>query len=346
MHVFSQDCSIFPNTGELIRENHVSKQIIRLKEGSNPEYILEVLFFDETGQCYKRIYRDQSGYSKKYYISSWKKDPMRTEYELSYYDEDSNEIMISHEIMNFDTEAKRPLKREYTSKGDSTYYTNVEIYKYDSLGNHLPADIFRITQKRDTIEKTFTVNIARASTWYRMVRKNNSDKNWKEKEKRISTYDDHKNLLTYNEFKDDNLITKRSYKYRYENGIHKETEEYNKDAELERKTIFFDRGHDTYIYEKGKLINTYHEELPYADPVDHHDVKLPEEIKERGKKKKSESASPVKKLHQPKVVEHYRDPVKKDVLLMTESFDEKGLIRERNVIRDNSIYTWEYEFRS
>ena len=92
----AQDCTIFPNTKNLIYQNGVKKQTITAEDKFKHEkYVLEVLFFDSLGNCFKKVERDQSGYSKNYTYATWSVNNKSGRfYEYGYYNKEDRKSVV------------------------------------------------------------------------------------------------------------------------------------------------------------------------------------------------------------------------------------------------------------
>jgi hypothetical protein len=340
----AQSCSIIPNTRELIQNNGVKKQtIIVADKFAHTKFVLEILFFDSSGNCFKRVFRDPVGTDKTYSYASWSTNTTATERfnEYGYYDKDSIERMTEKQIFTYDKSGNE-IQEKHIMKSDSGFTTYVTQYKYGNKGQKLNSFECRLNSQNDTTQKTIHIDSDSSKLTIVYIRANGK---WKEKSKQVYINDNHKHVQLFEEYESGKLKNKKTWKSVYDdNGSIKEETEFDINNKITQKIIYKGRCRDISVYKDGKLVNTTTECDPYedSDVLDADNGSIFGSDDDDGI-----NSSPTKKPKphfEPKTITTYLDPEGRTQPGMVEYFDETGLITKRDVLWDGKIYTWQYEF--
>lgn len=360
--VRAQICTYYPNTPDLIWNNNVKSQRIFIEDKTKgTRELAEALFFDTSGNCIKRVYRNYNTYPATLLFSEWSSPYKRdTTWNIfGFYDKDSNEVVSDKTFTYFDRSG-RIIKMERTVFYNGKASTLITLFRVAQSGNTESSDTYRLNNSRDTIEHSFSVVNGFTTTRYEMEKK---DRQWIERKKTITKKDGQGQQVLYESYSYGKLDEHKTWKYIRE-GANSIVFEYNEQDELVEKTIYEgNRGYTIYYYENGQEVNRYHEEFPYADPVPDypdHEIKLDDEDRDNGwgnaskadssklKDTKVQASAPVplreKPNVEPRIVNTYRNNDPSQEPVMVQYFGIDGLVIRQEVIWDNKTWHWVYEF--
>jgi len=289
----AQNCSIYPNTLEQILGLGIVRQNVYELLPGGKKSLRWSYDFGPNGQCVKYVYRDNSGYSKKYYYNKYgrNRDGSYVCSEYGFYDKDSNEVMSSRDEYYYDFGAQRLGVRVYTMNSSGVITKSITLPVYNDKNSTVFQNFYRLDAQNDTLEKREMTISGKTETIVSAVKGGGK---WTEKEKKIVERDSSGEILKQTTYKagkfEESLHYTRKYSfgkvqeeivkdqegrmvYRIANtfngngeAVSSVREEYQKGL-LSRKTEFHGDGETTYLYENGNLVNQYTEYYPVADPV-------------------------------------------------------------------------------
>jgi hypothetical protein len=321
--------------------------------------LFAVYFIGDNGCPWKVIQRAYNSPVRQFHVKSQKGSYQegKIEHYWASLDKDSNEVLIEKRITHYNKSGLRVMEEKWISENGKIYKTTEVILAPgpDSMNTW----IYRMDPDGDTIMKVHSEHWKNHNYYLYMLKQ---DGKWKEKQKRISMFNSKTGMnelhswndgkLTITGTKVDSLPNGTKIEYTYVNG------------ELKQKTFHFHEGYTVYNYENGKEINKYTEYFPIGTPPpddgDFPQIIDPElneldQLNKDGKnnndkEKQNGNKQDITKEEKPKPKEpvvklYYKDPLKKDEVIMKEIFSPEGLILERDIVRDKKKFLFEYTFR-
>jgi len=334
----SQDCELPPHNNEVLAAYGIKKIFLYLDPYSGPRELQSVIFINKEGCPWKELYRDDHGtFNISKEKGSWQSG--KKEFYRARLNKDSSETLTERRIEYYDNNGA--IKKEEKWIPESG-----RLLKYTTInGKDEPAirdtRIFVTNEKGDTLQKTISKG-DRYSDLYLYMKKENGV--WVEEQKTINKRDKNKRLIETGRWVKGKLVEGRRYKITQLNATQEETVEYDFENNPLIKTVTSGQGnYKIYEFKNGEWALTQEgtQVRDEADPVGNID-KAPVEKKEKPLKKtkkikKAAKAPPVEKLY-------YRDPAKKDEVIIKEKWTVEGIILESDVIWDKKKWVYEYEY--
>lgn len=260
--LFSQIYNISPNTEILIQRNGVKKQTIIVDDKIvKTKEVNEVLFFDSTGACFKKVrkipeFRSEEYWYCNYYYETWSTAPKPAPRicEFGYYDKDSIEVIKQREIYTYDKKGN-VLEIKGTSQHDSGFYTHVIKYQYSQDYKYCSFFAFVLNPKIDTIKKI--IHIERDSLQFTASYVAQKGL-WIEEYKHVYIFDSHHFEIQKEHYEYGVLKNKETNKFAYDSlGKLVEMSSFDINNKICRKIIYDDGGKEKKIWEynsDGKIL--------------------------------------------------------------------------------------------
>jgi hypothetical protein len=340
----AQNCSLYPNTTDLLWNNSVKKVIMTAHQGiSNEKFISQIYFLDSAGNCYKEVHRDQN---KQYYYAKWTlygANP--SEYISGHFDKDSNEVIDSKSSTWYDKQG-RLIKREDMSSYSGLYTCSGTMYTYSNTqSREMSSTYYTLDHKKDTIRKAFDRQSGLVNTSYSMEKINGK---WVERRRVELTKNEKGQTIWVKEFDNGKLSSSLEYKYNTDGSS--EMISYDDENQISRRTVYY-KDHDIqYIYENGKEVYQYLNQYPIADPVDNdliqelpYDSPVDTSLDDKQTKPLPPPVRKPVKTEPRKVDTHFNnDPALP--IGIHEEYGSNGLILIQDQLNNNVRIYWSYEY--
>ncbi|GAB4148851.1 MAG: hypothetical protein Fur0041_22250 [Bacteroidia bacterium] len=349
----AQKCDLYPNKNYILAEYGVKSlttYVIDLNTGKKE--LLVRFELDSNGCAYKCKERRDTPYGPQYFIFDQKGSIAtgKQEFYSAQMLNDSTEQLINRTINTYDAKG-RLSKEEVWFPAEGRIYRRITTY-----GSAEPDTINRLVvsfnDQNDTTSMVITRSNPSESFYQYLIKK---DGVWKESQKRTSKTSADRMKQEHYSWDNGKLTSARKFVTTKNEKGFEETIEYDRNDKPVQKTVITDnRGSYTiYKWERGDWVYQFDEQMPYGLPhkdPEIHDVNVDEgenvNVPPQQPEKKTVNKEKYKTLSDKPPVEKitYRDPVRKDAVIMREVFTVDGLYREMELPLDKKKYVYEYEF--
>lgn len=350
----AQECSLYPNSQSTLSEYGIKKITVFLEPYNGKKELEAVYFLDSTGCAFQWISRKYFNNKFTYYITREQGSYQvgKKERYHAQFDKDSVEKLIERRIDHYSNTGRR-WKEEVWSPVDGKIKKRTVLY-----GPNEPDTLDRKTyfmdEAGDTVRKSTDISNPKEAYHISLLNENGT---WVEEQKWETKRSENGTIKEHRRWERGKLIEGKKFVERTINDYQTEVVETDLDGNPRSKTVYESNGdYSIYTFNDGKWIFQYEERMPESDPIDDHKPEIiPDELEKKQKATKPKKAAKAetqsvrvkhKKLSKsPPVVKlTYRDPSKKDVVIMKETFTQEGLILESDIIWDKKKRIYEYEF--